>query len=151
VPGNQDLPPEDAAERARAIFEPYHSRIREELDRREHAGEPTILIALHSFTPALLGSVRPWHAGILYHRDARFAHAVLPLLRLDAGLVVGENEPYAASADTDYALVQHAEGRGHPYVELEVRQDLIAEEAGQREWAGRLSRVLQTAEQTLRR
>jgi predicted N-formylglutamate amidohydrolase len=151
VPGNQGLSREDAAERARAIFEPYHARIRDELDRRERSGESTILIAMHSFTPALLGSVRPWHAGILYHHDARFAHAVLPLLRLDASLVVGENEPYAASEETDYALVQHAERRGHPYVELEIRQDLIAEEAGQSEWAERLARVLSTAEQTLNR
>lgn len=151
VPGNQGLSREDAAERVRAIFEPYHARIRDELDRRKRAGEPTILITVHSFTPALLGTVRPWHAGVLYHRDARFAHAVLPLLRIDSALVVGENEPYAASEESDYALMEHAERRGHPYVELELRQDLIGEDAGQAEWAQRLARVLHTAEQTLRR
>lgn len=151
VPGNQGLSREDAAERARAIFEPYHACIRDEIDRRERAGQPTILIAMHSFTPALLGSVRPWHVGVLYHHDARFAHAVLPLLRIDAALVVGENEPYAASDKTDYALVEHAERRGNPYVELEIRQDLIAEETGQSKWAERFARVLSTAEQTLRR
>jgi predicted N-formylglutamate amidohydrolase len=36
--------------------------------------------------------------------------------------------------------------RGLPHVEIEIRQDLIQEEAGQAAWAERLARALRAAE-----
>ncbi len=57
---------------------------------------------------------------------------------------MAENQPYFVSPATDYTIPHHAEGR-MPYVEIEVRQDLIDKETGQREWAKRLARVLGTA------
>jgi predicted N-formylglutamate amidohydrolase len=97
---------------------------------------------LHSFTPNFAGFARPWHAGILYHRDTRLAHALLAALRAEPGLVVGDNEPYAVSDATDYAIPVHGEERGLLHVELEIRQDLIADAPGQEEWAERLARIL---------
>lgn len=141
VPGNLGL--DEAARQARAseIFAPYHARIAAELDARAAAGRPTILVAMHSFTPRMNGFERPWQAGVLYHRDGRFAHALREALQAE-GLVVGDNQPYAVSDASDYAVPVHAEARGLPHVELEIRQDLIAGEAGQREWAQRLARLL---------
>src|SRR4029077_1281813 len=54
VPGNQHVLARDAEMRARSIFHPYHHRIRRELERRETQGQPTVLIAMHSFTPTFL-------------------------------------------------------------------------------------------------
>jgi predicted N-formylglutamate amidohydrolase len=54
------------------------------------------------------------------------------LARLRARLgpdLVGDNAPYRMD-DTDYTVPRHAVARGLDYVELEVRQDLIAEPAG---------------------
>jgi predicted N-formylglutamate amidohydrolase len=34
---------------------------------RRDAGRPTLLVMMHSFTPAMNGMQRPWHAGVLYH------------------------------------------------------------------------------------
>jgi predicted N-formylglutamate amidohydrolase len=144
IPGNQDLPAGEAERRAREIFHPYHDRIAGELDAR--SGRPTALISLHSFTPSLGGLARPWHAGVLHLRDARLARLLLDGLRLEAGLVIGENQPYAASEDTDHTIVTHAERRGLPYAELEIRQDLIATVEGQRAWAGRLASLLRQVE-----
>lgn len=141
VPGNAGL---DAAQRQRRIaeiFTPYHARIAAELDRRAGAGMPTILIAMHSFTPTMNGRDRPWHAGVLYQRDARFAHALRDALCAESDLVVGDNEPYSVSDATDHAIPVHAERRGLPHVELEIRQDLIADDAGQQAWAERLARL----------
>jgi predicted N-formylglutamate amidohydrolase len=56
--------------------------------------------------------------------------------------VIGENEPYAVGDLTDYTIPVHGEGRGLPHVEIEIRQDLIAEPAGQALWAERLARLL---------
>ncbi|MFC6840030.1 N-formylglutamate amidohydrolase [Xanthomonas theicola] len=142
VPGNQGLDAAARAARAGAIFAPYHARIGAELDRRRDAGTATILIAMHSFTPALAGVARPWHAGVLYQRDARFAQALLAELRAQPGLVIGDNQPYSVSDATDYAIPVHAEARGLAHVELEIRQDLIAASAGQRQWAQRLLSML---------
>ena len=125
--------------RASEIFVPYHARITAELDRRRARAEPTVLISMHSFTPVFHDVARPWHVGMLYNRDARVAHVLLELIRSEGEWVVGDNEPYAVGDGTDYAIPVHGERRGLPHVEIEVRQDLIADEAGQREWAGRLA------------
>jgi predicted N-formylglutamate amidohydrolase len=145
IPGNEGLSCTEAAIRAQAIFSPYHNRLRAALDARRHAERPTLLVALHSFTPTFLGVNRPWHLGVLYHRDARLSQILLDLLRREKGVIVGDNEPYAMSDDTDYTLVVHGEQRGIPHIELEVRQDLIADVAGQTVWALRLARLLSEA------
>lgn len=148
IPGNQGLSAEDAERRAREIFRPYHARIERELARRHRLRLPTIYVAVHSFTPRYLNVDRPMHAGVLYGTDARFAHQVLARLRADGRYVVGDNEPYRVSEATDYGVIHHAERRGLPYVELEIRQDLIAESAGQTEWAELLAQVLVDAART---
>ncbi|WP_434026270.1 N-formylglutamate amidohydrolase [[Pseudomonas] boreopolis] len=141
VPGNLGLDPAARQARIDEIFAPYHGRIAAELDARAAAGRPTVLIAMHSFTPRMNGFERPWHAGVLYNRDGRLAHALRVALQ-EEGLVVGDNEPYAISDTSDYAIPVHAEARGLLHVELEIRQDLIADHAGQLEWAERLARLL---------
>jgi len=145
IPGNRGVTPAEAERRARAIFRPYHERIERELERRERAGVPTVYVAVHSFTPRFLGVERAVHAGVLYGKDARFAHEVLARLRAEGSFSVGDNEPYSVSELSDYGVIQHAERRSHPYVELEIRQDLIAGEPGQLEWAERLARILADA------
>ena len=67
IPGNEGLAPEAAEIRRREIFDPYHQRIDEIIDARLHRRQPTVLVALHSFTPVMNGFVRPWHAGILWN------------------------------------------------------------------------------------
>lgn len=146
IPGNQHVTSADAAARAQAIFQPYHDRIRRELDERAARQQPTVFIALHSFTPVYLGDARPWHAGILYNRDTRLAHDLLARLRRDPALVVGDNEPYAVTDASDYGVNEYGEQRGLPYVEIEIRQDLIADPIGQRSWAERLAGLLRESE-----
>ena len=145
IPGNQGISPEQAAVRAREIFEPYHDQIRGELDCRREQDRQAILIAVHSFTPVFLDLARPWHAGVLFNRDARLAEPLLRLLRAEGDLVVGCNEPYAVTDTSDYSINHHGAARDLPHVELEIRQDLIAEEAGQIAWAERLARLLPLA------
>jgi predicted N-formylglutamate amidohydrolase len=144
IPGNQTLSRAEAEARVRSVFRPYHERIRTELDRRERERQPSILLSMHTFTPSLMGSVRPWHVGVLHHRDARVADVLLELLRADPELVVGDNEPYAASDLTDFSIVEHAERRSLPYVELELRQDLVVDDSGQAIWAERLAHLLES-------
>jgi predicted N-formylglutamate amidohydrolase len=147
VPGNIGLDPTQMEARVREIFLPYQDRIAGELDGRRRAGRPTALIAMHSFTPVFKGVARPWHVGVLYNRDPRLAHVLMDLLRGEQGLVVGDNEPYSVSDATDYTIPVHGERRHLKHVEIEIRQDLIADEAGQRRWANLLARLLPQAYQ----
>lgn len=144
IAGNAALGACDAARRAQEIFMPYHERIAATLDRRQQRGQPSLLVAVHSFTPVYLGVARPWHIGLLYHRDPRVARRLLEVLRADAELVVGDNEPYAVGDDTDYSLPVHGEKRSLPHVGIEIRQDLIADAAGQRQWAQRLAQAFRS-------
>ena len=145
IPGNQNLEALERQRRIEEVFTPYHNRIVAELDRRLHSGLPTVLIAMHSFTPVFKGKARPWHIGVLYNRDRRFAGIMLDLLGAEGDLVVGDNEPYSVSDESDYTIPVHGEARGLPHVELEIRQDLIADATGQKAWADRLSRLLPEA------
>jgi predicted N-formylglutamate amidohydrolase len=145
IPGNRNLSAAERKARADEILWPYHRRIVAALDERRSAGRPTVLIAMHSFTPAFKGFQRPWHVGVLYNRDPRFAQIMKSLFEAEGDLVVGDNEPYAVSDSSDYTVPVHGERRGLPHVEFEIRQDLIAEEAGQRAWAERLARLLPQA------
>ena len=149
VPENMGLSKQHKAARVREIFRPYHDRIETELDRRRHAGRPVVLIAMHSFTPVFKGVARPWHAGVLYNRDLRFAHLLAALLKREEGLIVGDNEPYSVTDASDYTIPVHGERRGLHHVAIEVRQDLIGDTKGQRAWGRVLARLLPHAHQAL--
>ncbi len=150
IPGNEAISHEEAEERRRAIFEPYHRRIGEIIDARITEARPTILLCLHSFTPVYAGVARPWHIGTLHHRDTTLPPLLLKALRSEGDLVVGDNEPYAVSDTTDYTIPVHGEARGLFNIGIEIRQDLIADESGQQQWAERLARILGGIETTLR-
>jgi len=86
------------------------------------------------------------HAAVLYNRDRRFAGVVLEMLRRERHLIIADNEPYFVSDETDYTIPHHAEARSLLHVEIEIRQDLVSDEAGQTEWGARIARVLKDAE-----
>ena len=149
VPANAGLGEADRAARFAEIHTPYQAAIAAEIARRDAAGMATVLIALHSFTPAMQGALRdqarPWHIGILHDGgDTAFAHALLDVLRDEADLVVGDNEPYRMDL-IDYTIPRHAYPLRRLYAEIEVRQDLLGPTEGCAAWADRLARMLPAA------
>ena len=141
IPRNEGISEHEREARRREIFAPYHRRINEAIDTRLHAKRPTVLVSLHSFTPVYAGVARPWHIGALYHRDTILPQLLLKHLRAESDLVVGDNEPYAVSDLTDYTIPVHGEARGLINTGIEIRQDLIADQSGQQQWAERLARI----------
>jgi predicted N-formylglutamate amidohydrolase len=150
IPGNEGLTREATDARRRQVFDPYHRRISETIDRRLGEGIPTVLVSLHSFTPVYAGIKRPWHVGTLYQRDSRLPPLLLGGLRAMGDLVVGDNEPYAVSNDTDYTIPVHGEARGLMNTGIEIRQDLISDQAGETQWAERLANIFSEIESALR-
>ena len=144
IPGNVDLDAAGEAARIREIYQPYQARIAAALDRRQQAGRRTLLVSLHSFTPVYQGVPRPWRFGVLHRGDSALSSRMLTLLRRDLGDDVGDNQPYAMDG-TDNTVPLHADPRGLDYLELETRQDLIADDAGQDEAADMIARQLTQA------
>jgi predicted N-formylglutamate amidohydrolase len=138
IPGNGDVTPAGRKGRLAAYWQPYHDHIAQEII--ENA--PNLLISLHSFTPRLATSEaeRPWQIGILYNRDERAAKIALPLLE-QAGIVAGDNLPYSGKM-LNATMNRHGETNGIPYLGIEVRQDLISEEAGVARWSARLAPII---------
>jgi predicted N-formylglutamate amidohydrolase len=142
VPGNVGLSEAEKLARRREIFDPYHDEIARLIAGR--AVRP-IYVAMHSFTPVYLGQVRPMEVAVLYNRSPALSVRLAALLRAEGDLTVAENDPYRVSDESDYGVPVHAEANGLDYLEIEIRQDLIADEAGQAAWAGRLARLLPMA------
>ncbi len=149
VPGNQALSAVEKERRRRAIFTPYHAAIAAMIAARRAAGRRTIYVAMHSFTPVFQGIARRMHCAVLYNRNPRLSWALAALLRAEGDLTVAENEPYRVSDETDYGVPVHAERGGLDYLEIEIRQDLIAGPAGQAAWAERLARLLPLAQRRI--
>ncbi|MDY0884971.1 N-formylglutamate amidohydrolase [Dongia soli] len=150
IPGNIALSAADMAARRDVLFRPYHAAIAALLDRRRHAGIPTLLFSMHSFTPNYPGQQRPWHMDLAYNRDSRLAKL---LLEQDWGraLVVGDNVPYKVEDDSDYSIPIHGERRGLPHVLVEIRQDTLADAAGIASWAERFDHLLRRLRPSLER
>lgn len=131
IPGNIGLSAADQAARRDEIQAPYQDEIARLIAERRARGRATVLISLHSFTPVMGGFVRPWRYGVLHRNDSEVSRRMLAALRSRIGVAeVGDNQPYALDG-RDYTIPRHADGAGLDYLELEVRQDLLADAAGQ--------------------
>jgi predicted N-formylglutamate amidohydrolase len=140
IPGNETLDEAEKDFRRGQIFEPFHAAISNFLDGRK---SPSLIVAIHSFTPMFLGVARPWHIGILHDDLPDFANAFLAPLRAEPGLIADENVPYVIERESDYAIPIHGTDRGNPAVLIEVRNDLIGAPAGVAEWTDRLAPILE--------
>ena len=145
IPGNRGLSAAAREARVAEVARPYHAAIAAELDARAARGLATTLVSLHSFTPRMNGFDRPWRFGVLHAGDSPYSRAVLARLRGELGeALVGDNEPYRMD-EVDFTIPVHAAARGLDYLELEVRQDLLADPAGQAEIAAIVARLLPAA------
>ncbi len=148
IPGNIGLDAAERAQRLDTLFHPFTAAVARHLDRRQQAGQRTLVVGVHSFTPVYFGKPRPWHAGILYGEAQVFGRALIDGLATDPALTIGDNEPYNIHPDEDYTVPVHADARGLPGALLEVRHDLIDTLDGVAEWGERLTGCLQNALET---
>ena len=147
VPGNSGLTAGERERRAAEIYAPYHAAVEDLLAKRAQRGRRSALVAIHSFAPSLQEAVRPWHCGVIFASDSRLGEALVKGLQDQDGLVVGVNQPYAPSDRVYHTMSRHGEDSGIPAVMIEVRNDLVSNDDGQRAWAMRLAPLLQSAAQ----
>jgi predicted N-formylglutamate amidohydrolase len=141
VPGNREVSPDELEARLQSFFWPYHTAVARQLDAMAARGRTPVLLSMHSFTPVLRGRERPWEIGILWDYDERLP---VPLMQRAAarGWRVGDNEPYSARDGHGYTQHVHGDKRGLANALVEIRQDLIDTQRGQRAWAQEMVELL---------
>lgn len=137
IPGNADLSEAERFARTSALYIPFHDRISELVAARQNP----VLVTIHSFTPVYHGKHRAVEIGILHDTDARLADAMLASAA-GSSFKVERNEPYGPEDGVTHTLRLHALPNGLLNVMIEVRNDLIQNEEGQRAAAGFLSELL---------
>lgn len=142
VPGNRRLDQAERHKRFKLYYEPYHQAIDGVIDRCLASGVPPALLAIHSFTESWKGVPRPWHVGVLWDKDSRLAKPLLSHFEAEGTLIVGDNKPYSGTLEGD-CMWQHGTMRGLAHAIIEVRQDLIRDQAGQTVWARRLIDIVE--------
>ena len=140
IPENRHADAAEIERRLNLCYRPYHSELAR-LAALPHA----VILSVHSFTRQLRGrEPRPWEIGVLYAEDGRLARPMVDLLQSQPDLCVGDNEPYSGHLPGD-AIDKHAISHDRPNALIELRNDLIADHEGQKEWAERLAPVLRAA------
>jgi predicted N-formylglutamate amidohydrolase len=151
IPGNENISAEERQFRIDHFHRPYHASIETLLEARRHAGQETILVCMHSFTPVYHGVARPWPIGVIHGVDIRFTQAFFDALQAeDPAMNVGWNLPYAALQGITLTLERHGDGRGLEATMIEIRHDEILDPTGVNFWSGRIAACLQTARQARR-
>ena len=141
IPGNYPLSEAERERRLNLYHRPYHQAVAETIARvAEKSGQAPLVISLHSYTHAWKKVPRPWHAAVLWDSDFRAPGELLERLRAPGDILVGDNEPYDGALKND-TMYRHCTVTGTPHVLLEVRQDLIGDEAGIESWANRLHSI----------
>lgn len=148
IPANRDLSQAERETRWRLYHQPYHAVIAQTIDRKLASGRSPVVLAIHSMTATMRGIARPWQIAVCWDTDQRLSAPMLAALRARSGIVVGDNEPYSLDPNEDYSVPVHATRRGLEHLQIEFRQDEVAETVGQQRWASLFGDCL---EQVLRR
>jgi predicted N-formylglutamate amidohydrolase len=141
VPGNARIDAGEVERRIVRFYRPYDAAITATIEAFFARGIAPVILSVHSFTPVRRGWPRPWQVGILWDADPRLAVPFIEALRAEGDLTVGDNEPYDGALRGDVAF-RHATVRGLANALIEVRQDLIADDAGASAWGDRLAKVV---------
>ncbi|MDZ7841677.1 MAG: N-formylglutamate amidohydrolase [Gammaproteobacteria bacterium] len=142
VPGNMDLSDAERRMRYEEIHQPFHTEIAHQIARKKSRA----VIAVHSFNRTVDQEQRDFHVGLLFNRDSRFAQALRGPIAHEIGIqLVALNRPYAVEDESDETIPRHGEATGLLHVLLEVRNDRIRTEEGQRKWAALLSQAINEA------
>lgn len=145
IPGNKGLDQNQRSRRAEALYVPFHQAVDTLLDERLAQGRNVLLVTVHSFTPIYFGRQREGFLGILHDEDRRLADAMLEAAAAAKLESVNRNYPYGPEDGVTHSLKRHGLTRQIPNVMLEIRNDLVSDEAGQIVWADRIEGLLRQA------
>lgn len=143
IPGNAGLDQAARDARTAALYLPFRETLSRLVKERIAQGRPPVIVTMHSFTPVYFGRPRAVEIGILHDADARLADAMLAEAARDGRYDARRNEPYGPQDGVTHTLKEHGLSNGLANVMIEVRNDLIHDEAGQQVVAGYLAGLLE--------
>ncbi|HVZ02376.1 MAG TPA: N-formylglutamate amidohydrolase [Dongiaceae bacterium] len=135
IPGNRALTVWQRTQRISRWFIPYHDAIDVEMETAIATGVEPVLLSVHSMTDAMRGVARPWPVAISWHKDERLSRPMIEALQRRITDPVGDNQPYDLDPKEDFSVPVHAMDLGLRHLQVEFRQDLVADPAGQAHWA----------------
>ncbi len=148
IPGNRDLSTAERVARVEQIYRPFEAALDMEIRQRPRL---KALVTVHSYTPVWFGDPREVEIGILCGRDPRLAELVLHAAREAAPhRDIRLNAPYGPQDGVAHTLDRHGAGNDLPSVMIEIRNDLIADEAHQAGLAADLASWVRTAVTSLK-
>jgi predicted N-formylglutamate amidohydrolase len=150
IPANKNIDPfQDRTawqHRIDAYYHPYNQAIETAIDAALNAGEVPIILSVHSFTPVWRGQARPWQAAVLWDQDARLRDVMIDYMARQPDIHFGDNAPYSGQLKND-CLYRHGTQKGLPHALIELRQDLIGDEAGCAFWAAHMVEIMRLVAQ----
>lgn len=131
IPGNQMLTEAERAARIERFHVPYHNDLDAAIEEMLSRHARPFIVSVHSFTNRLMGAAidRPWSVGLLWREDEPSARSMIDYLRAVKDWRIGDNEPYDAR-QFNYSVDRHVGPRKLSHLTLELRQDLISDDAG---------------------
>jgi len=142
VPGNGAISAAERQARIDEIYLPFHEAVSTFVVGRKAAGRRPVLVTMHSFTPVYFGKPRTVELGILHDADSRLADRMLAIAAAEIAYDVRRNEPYGPADGVTHSLIEYGLRYGLPNVMIEIRNDLIRDEIGQRGMADYLEGLL---------
>lgn len=124
IPGNVDLSDTDRQARVSQIYQPFKEAVQQVIE----VVHPKAIVTVHSFTPVYHGQQRPVEIGILHDRDTRLADKMLGAMA-DGPFNTRRNDPYGPEHGVTHSLRAYALPNKLPNVMLEVRNDLLVDNA----------------------
>ncbi|WP_337267022.1 N-formylglutamate amidohydrolase [Oryzifoliimicrobium ureilyticus] len=148
IPGNENIAESERIARTEALYIPFHAAVSREIALRKARKRETVIVTIHSFTPVYYGRQRAVEIGILHDTDSRFADAMLHAAEGVAGFRTERNEPYGPEDGVTHSLILHGIAQGLRNVMIEVRNDLLQDEAGQKVVTGYLGALIEQSLET---
>ncbi len=142
IPGNAAISPAERLARTQALYFPFRDELSDFIAARKANGRLPVLVTMHTFTPVYHGKQRDVEIGILHDRDSRFADAMLAAAEKTPRYAVRRNEPYGPADGVTHTLIEHGLKNGLPNVMIEIRNDLVKDEVGQKVIADYLTGLL---------
>lgn len=142
IPGNAAISPTERLARTQALYFPFRDELSDFIAIRKANGRPPVLVTMHTFTPVYHGKQRDVEIGILHDNDSRLADRMLASAEKSPQYAVRRNEPYGPADGVTHTLIEHGLNNGLLNVMIEIRNDLVRDEVGQKVMADYLTGLL---------
>ncbi len=142
IPGNAAISAAERRARTEALYLPFREELADFIAARKVSGLPPVLVTMHTFTPVYHGRQRDVEVGILHDTDKRLADCMLAAAGKTKRYDTRRNEPYGPADGVTHTLIEHGLKNGLLNVMIEIRNDLVRDEVGQKVMADYLTGLL---------